>query len=207
VIPPNAPASGDASNPEYRQALALIRQEDGAAALRILDDLAERGDGHAFALRGTLFDFGFAGVGKDPARAASDYQAAIDLCGADAAARGMAKLLYQGRGVARDLEESFRYYHACAVHTPDPMCRLATGLMLATGEGTTKDPQAAIPFLVEAAEHGYLEAHDALVAIYRAQGNVVKLAAALARRTAFKSAVYRGKRKLALSDWAHPPAA
>jgi TPR repeat protein len=191
----------DKGSRDFQQALSLVRLGKAGEALPVLERLCAKGDGHAYAARAAIYDFGFGGVPQNKSLAVSYYTEACRICGARLAGRGLAKLLYLGHGVQMDRPQAFMIYEEIAARSTDKMANLAVGLMLARGEGVERDTTRAITFLMTAAEDGYIEAHEQLIELFRERRSWLWWINAKLELVACKVSIALGRKKLRVSDW------
>jgi TPR repeat protein len=138
--------------------------KNGAEAVRILEEAARGGDLEAIVTLGRALRFGWWGVTKDEARAASLFQQGMDR-GSVSATALYAQMLIAGTGVAKDetrgvelLKQSAERGHAAA--------QIELARMQIRGEIVPKDQPAAVALYRKAAETGNSAAQHGLAMAY-----------------------------------------
>ena len=125
--------------------ITLDKQEDGtsaylqgdyAAALRLFQPLAERGDASAQSNLGLMYEQG-RGVGKDYRQAMKWFRLAA-IQGNASAQSNLGVMYYKGEGIAQDYGEAMKWYHLAA-EQGNPEAQFNLGVMYEQGRGSASD--------------------------------------------------------------------
>ena len=150
----------DNPNEMLARAQALAEEGDEEAAAELLAHAARLGLAEAQYRLGLAYLRG-RGVDADAHEAARWFRIAMRMGGHAKAAEALAKMLEQGRGVARDEEEARRLYaFAAARGIGTAMYRLA--VMQNEGRGGPRDLEAAARWAHAAVQAGVVEARGLL---------------------------------------------
>ena len=147
----------------WEDALEALVRRDYAAALAILQPLAEQGDALAQGQLGVMYAEG-RGVAMDEREAARWYRLAAEQ-GVALAQFNLGNMYRTGSGVAKDDQEAVRWYRLAAEQGyADAQFNL--GVAYANGHGVTKDEREAVRWYRLAAEQGLAEAQHNLGGMY-----------------------------------------
>jgi uncharacterized protein len=149
-------------------AIRAIEAREFPKALAILTPLSNAGDSEAQYLRGLLNESSVI-PHASAANAASWYTKAA-IGGNAKAQNNLGAMYYDGRGVARDLEQARTWYQRAA-EQGNPQAQLNYALMLGQGLGGTdpekdRDPAAMLRWLLLAADQDYPRAQVQLGKVY-----------------------------------------
>jgi TPR repeat protein len=125
--------------------ITLDKQEDGtaaylqgnyAAALRLFQPLAERGDASAQSNLGLMYEQG-CGVLKDYRQAMKWFRLAA-IQGNASAQSNLGVMYYKGEGIAQDYGEAMKWYHLAAAQG-NPEAQFNLGVMYEQRRGAASD--------------------------------------------------------------------
>jgi uncharacterized protein len=156
VILPLAPQS-PVREPDLQELSGAMQAKDFSRALRIGHTLADRGEGRAQFLIGTIYHLGL-GLSSDYAEAAKWYRKAAEQGDAGAQLR-LGVLYFRGAGVTQDYAETVKWLSKAAEQGSDD-AQYLLAVMYNAGQGVAQD---------------YVWAHTWMnVAASRAQGDSQK---------------------------------
>jgi TPR repeat protein len=127
----------------FRNAMSEFAERDPLRGVRLMEDLAASGDGHAHAALGAFYEFGRQELTADHARAARHYELAIDLVGALEAWIGLGRILAFGDPGLRDYARARHCFFVAAEDADSPTAWLGLGIIHLEGLGTERDLDAA----------------------------------------------------------------
>ena len=125
--------------------ITLDKQDDGisaflhgdyAAALRLFQPLAERGDASAQSNLGLMYEQG-CGVLKDYRQAMKWFRLAA-IQGNASAQSNLGVMYYKGEGITKDYGEAMKWYHLAAEQR-NPEAQFNLGVMYEQGRGVASD--------------------------------------------------------------------
>ncbi|MCB1608965.1 MAG: sel1 repeat family protein [Xanthomonadales bacterium] len=155
----------------YQRSLDLWLDGKAAAALALLEPMLDKGDAHAHALAGAIYEFGGDGIEVDFSKAKYCYQLAAESVGALAACFGLARMHFFGKGVERDLASAQEIYSAILEEVDDPAAHIGLARIYLDDQWEPNLPLAE-QHLKGPVVSGHVEAYSLMVKLRRKQGRV-----------------------------------
>ena len=171
----------------YQRSLDLWLDGKAAAALALLEPMLDKGDAHAHALAGAIYEFGGDGIEVDFSKAKYCYELAAES-GALAACFGLARMHFFGKGVERDLASAQEIYSAILEEVDDPAAHIGLARIYLDDQWEPNLPLAE-QHLKRPVVSGYVEAYALMVKLRRKQGRVFS-AIGFEIRSRLKAAFY-----------------
>lgn len=138
--------------------------KDGAAAVRLLEEMAQSNDSAAVLELGRALRYGWWGQPRDEARAATLFQRVMEA-GNDGGTANYGLALVMGVGVPRDVPRGVELLRQAADHN-HVGAQLELALILARGELVARDDAGSVALYRKAAETGNAAAQYGLYLAY-----------------------------------------